>query len=431
MLESSRHLPAIPMGSSEAVHRVAGASAHDCPSILDAGPHRPGNGWMASRPFFHETVDWRGRHATTTALEGLLGRLELELEATGRPAVLALSYEAGCLLQASSLSEARAGELLQSLEKLELGRPIADLAIYESWIDSAAAIGNDVAAPSIAPFTVTPWRPALDQPAYAQAVEATRRAIADGDIYQLNLVNELRGRCDGDPASLYLAAREHTPAPYLAMLKRPEFALVSLSPERFLSREGEILKAAPIKGTARRSPDPAEDARIAAALVADPKNRAENVMIADLFRNDLGRLAVTGTVRATAIAELQSFPTVHHLVSEIECELRPGVSLLEILRATFPSGSITGAPKLRAMELIGELEPAPRGFSMGAIGVFRSRTSWEMSVAIRTLEVRGREATFPVGGAITWDSTPEGEWEECLVKRRALDQALEAARLAP
>lgn len=385
---------------------------------------------MASYPVFHKTVDWRGRHASTGALEALLQRLEGELEANGRPAVLALSYEAGCLLQAASLGEMRAGELLQSLEKFELGRPIADLAIYESWIDPATAIEPETESPAITPFTATQWHPALNWSAYARAVEATRRAIAEGDIYQLNLVNEFRARCDPDPAALYLAAREHTPAPYLALLKRPKFSLVSLSPERFLSRDGDVLKAAPIKGTAGRSADPAEDARIAAALKTDPKNRAENVMIADLFRNDLGRLAVTGSVQATAIAELQSFPTVHHLVSEIECELRPGVTLLEILRATFPSGSITGAPKLRAMELIGEFEPAPRGFSMGAIGVFRSRTSWEMSVAIRTLEVRGRTATFPVGGAITWDSTPEGEWEECLVKRAALDQALEAARAA-
>jgi anthranilate/para-aminobenzoate synthase component I len=202
--------------------------------------------------------------------------------------------------------------------------------------------------------------------------------------------------------------------------------VVSISPERFLRVEPQtkLVEAWPIKGTRRRGVDEQEDALLRRELLSSEKDRAENVMIVDLLRNDLGRVCHYGSVEVAELCRLEEHPTLFHLVSKVRGALRDEVTAGELLRACFPCGSITGAPKIRAMEIIDEVETAPRGLSMGAIGYFGFDGSLDLSVAIRTMTVRERVARFNVGGGIVADSDPALEYEESLIKARALLRAL-------
>ena len=270
---------------------------------------------------------------------------------------------------------------------------------------------------------------------YAAAVGRIRQHIYAGDIYQANLTQQFN--CPlraGDSAErVFLRLRREHPASFAAFLRRREDTVVSASPERFLrvSRDegaGALRVAAwPIKGTRGRGGTAAEDERLKEELRRSAKDAAENVMIVDLLRNDLGRVCRYGTVEVNALCELQEHPTLFHLVSKVSGLLRAEVSAGELLRATFPCGSITGAPKLRAMEIIDACERAPRGLSMGAIGYFSFDGRADLSVAIRTMTLRsdGR-ARFNVGGGVVAESDPEAEYEESLVKARALLSALGA-----
>jgi para-aminobenzoate synthetase component 1 len=199
--------------------------------------------------------------------------------------------------------------------------------------------------------------------------------------------------------------------------------VVSASPERFVSVRGDRIETRPIKGTRPRGRDPAADAALAAELAASEKDRAENVMIVDLARNDLGRVARYGTVAVERLCELERHPGVHHLVSTVSARLRPGIGTADVIRATFPPGSVTGAPKVRAMSIIDELEPVRRGPYCGAIGWFGGG-DLELSVAIRTFVSAGERLHLHVGGAVTSDSDPSGEWQETMHKAaRLLDAA--------
>ncbi len=353
------------------------------------------------------------------ALENFLDRLDRHAARTDRVCVLALSYDFAMLLEG-----------LPTHPGLAPGSLLADLAVY---------VPSSQPRPHPVPQCATPLPPvsnfvaesALSRETYLELVERIRQLIAAGDVYQLNLVRTLAGSLPGGLLPWFETAAAHQVAPYLTWLRRGGLELLSLSPESFLRRDGGRLVASPIKGTAPRSPDPLRDLELARALEADPKNRAENVMIADLLRNDLGRVARSGGVRVRRLCALESFPTVHHLVTEVEADVARDVAPSSILRATFPCGSITGAPKRRAMELIRELEPEPRGFSMGAIGWFRGWEQWELCVSIRTLSFEGGRWRYPVGGAITWDSHPEAEWEETITKCQALAGVMaEASRTA-
>ncbi len=269
---------------------------------------------------------------------------------------------------------------------------------------------------------------------YAEAVRRIKRHIYAGDIYQANLTQQFTCPLSaGDSAErLFLRLRREHPASFAAFLRRREDVVVSASPERFLrvSRDegaGERrVEAWPIKGTRARGRSAREDARLKEDLRRSAKDAAENVMIVDLLRNDLGRVCRYGTVEVAALCEVQEHPTLFHLVSKVRGRLRAGVTAGELLRATFPCGSITGAPKLRAMELIDACERAPRGLSMGALGYFSFDGRLDLSVAIRTMTLRARTARFNVGGGIVAESDPEAEYEESLVKARALLNALGA-----
>jgi para-aminobenzoate synthetase component 1 len=270
---------------------------------------------------------------------------------------------------------------------------------------------------------------------YAAAVRRIKRHIYAGDIYQANLTQQFAcPLAAGDSAErVFLRLRREHPASFAAFLRRREDIVVSASPERFLrvsleeTGDGRRVEAWPIKGTRARGATAAEDARLREELQRSAKDAAENVMIVDLMRNDLGRLCRYGTVEVAALCEVQEHPTLFHLVSKVRGRLRAEVSAGELLRAAFPCGSITGAPKLRAMEIIDDCERAPRGLSMGAVGYFSFDGRVDLSVAIRTMTIgRDHTARFNVGGGIVAESDPEAEYEESLVKARALLRALGA-----
>ncbi len=275
--------------------------------------------------------------------------------------------------------------------------------------------------------------PTLSREHYARQVEQLQQWIAAGDIYQANYTFPLRSLSDGSPRQIYRELLQQQPATYAAVLRLapPDLAppiILSFSPELFFQTgsAGSILTR-PMKGTVARSTEPAADAHAAAWLAADPKNRAEHVMIVDLLRNDLGRICQTGSVQTENLFAVQSLPTVHQMVSDVRGQLRPGTSLLQIFRALFPSGSITGAPKLRAMQLLHQAENEPRGVYTGTIGYIAPNGESCFSVAIRTLTLRPsssqQQVTYGVGGGIVTDSTAPGEYREALLKSAFIRRA--------
>jgi para-aminobenzoate synthetase/4-amino-4-deoxychorismate lyase len=272
------------------------------------------------------------------------------------------------------------------------------------------------------PVTVGAFAPVAPGAAgHVAAVAECRERIAAGEIFQANLCLRLEGRWSGEPADLFARAAGALEPRHAAMIAGPWGAVCSLSPELFLRRRGRRVITEPIKGTAPRHGGAAEDAR--AELAASAKNRAENVMIVDLMRNDLGRVCEYGSVGVAELAEPRPAPGVWHLVSTVAGTLRPEVGDAELLRASFPPGSVTGAPKIQTMRVIAELEATAREAYTGAIGYASPLAGLELNVAIRTLETRGDRIWMGAGGGIVADSEPEAELEECLVKARPVIEA--------
>ena len=270
---------------------------------------------------------------------------------------------------------------------------------------------------------------------YLSDIATCRDHLVAGDSYELCLTDQISLDHDGDPLALYRRLRRVNPAPYSAYLRCGDLAVLSSSPERFLRIEaGGGVEARPIKGTCRRSADPAEDRRLADRLRASEKNRAENLMIADLMRNDLGSVCEVGSVHVPALMEVESFETVHQLVTTVRGRFRDEVGPAAAVRACFPPGSMTGAPKRRAMEILDGLEGAPRGVYSGAIGYLGLGGGCDLSVAIRTIVLADGRASVGAGGAIVLDSDPEAEHEEMLLKAaaplRALDPSLQPASIS-
>ncbi len=263
---------------------------------------------------------------------------------------------------------------------------------------------------------------------YLRAIERAKDYIAAGDIFQVNLSRRFEARISISAPELYLRLRRINPAPMAAYLGGDDFAVVSASPERFLRVRGGRVETRPIKGTRPRGRTPEEDAALARELLRSEKDAAELAMIVDLERNDLGRVCSYGTVRVTRPKALESFPTVHHLVATVVGRLHAGCDRTELLKATFPGGSITGAPKIRAMQIIDELEPTRRSVYTGAIGYLGFDGGMDLNIAIRTFLVRGDRAWFQAGGGIVADSQPESEYDETTQKARALIEAVAAGR---
>jgi para-aminobenzoate synthetase component 1 len=263
---------------------------------------------------------------------------------------------------------------------------------------------------------------------YLRAVARLVEYIHAGDLFQANLSQRLEVKLAEPPLALYRRLRQLNPAPFAAYFDGGDMIVASSSPERFLRvHEGRGVEARPIKGTRPRGVSPEHDAALGLALTESEKDRAENVMIVDLLRNDLSRVCVPGTVRAPELFTLEHYATVHHLVSTVVGELAPEHDVVDLLRAAFPGGSITGAPKIRAMQIIAELEPTQRAVYCGSIGYLSRTGALDTSIAIRTYLILGDDVYFQVGGGIVADSDPEQEYWETLHKGQGLVAALASA----
>jgi para-aminobenzoate synthetase component 1 len=259
----------------------------------------------------------------------------------------------------------------------------------------------------------------IDRDEYRRQFARIQAWIRDGDCYQVNYTQRFDAYVEGDGWQAYREMHALNPVPFGAFLRFDKLEILSFSPERFLKLEGRHVTTEPIKGTRPRSEDPDKDLHLQHELSQSLKDRAENLMIVDLLRNDLGRVCAPGSIDVRDLFKVESFPTVHHMVSTVSGRLRNGEDALSLLRACFPGGSITGAPKIRAMEIIEELEPARRGIYCGAIGYIGFNGDMDTSIVIRTLVRRGDRAHYWVGGGIVADSDPDEEYQECLDKARA------------
>ncbi|MEX2600196.1 MAG: aminodeoxychorismate synthase component I [Balneolaceae bacterium] len=255
---------------------------------------------------------------------------------------------------------------------------------------------------------------------YLDRIRQAQEMIREGEFYEVNLSHVLVGDYSGDPYSLFREMRRRGPVPFSAFLQTEKFSVCCASPERFLCKRGRRIFSQPIKGTSARGHDLKTDRELKERLVQSEKERAENLMIVDLVRHDLSRVSRPGSVRVPELFALQSFETVHQLISTVEGEALEGVDPVTILKSCFPMGSMTGAPKIRAMEAIEDLEDYKRGIYSGAIGYLTPEDNFDFNVVIRTAILGNGHLYYPVGGAITSDSDPLKEWEETLVKARAL-----------
>jgi para-aminobenzoate synthetase len=302
------------------------------------------------------------------------------------------------------------------------------------WLDRAEAVAGAwmgwIDPPAIALLDVEAYLE-QDRPAYLNGIAACMAALEAGETYEVCLTTRVRLPPVPDPLDFYLWQRANNPAPYSAFLRYGDLAIASSSPERFLMVDADgWAECRPIKGTAPRSADPAQDQLVAKALAEDEKTRAENLMITDLLRNDLGVVCDIGTVHVPHLMAIESFETVHQLVSTIRGRLRDDVEPPDGIRACFPGGSMTGAPKKRTMEIIDDLEGEARGVYSGAIGYLGLSGGCDLNIVIRTIVMDGETTTIGTGGAIVMQSDHEAEYQEIMLKARALINAL-AAYAAP
>jgi para-aminobenzoate synthetase component 1 len=290
-------------------------------------------------------------------------------------------------------------------------------------------LGQAITPPE--PFrTTSAFHSNMDRAAYACAFARIREYILSGDVYQVNFAQRLSADASGDPWEAYLRLRRRMASPFSAFMADGDTALLSLSPERFLRVSGGRVETRPIKGTVRRGNDPETDRARADALLASPKDRAENVMIVDLMRNDIGRACRTGSVHVGKLCSLESYANVHHLVSVVTGELSPDETPLSLLEHCFPGGSITGAPKIRAMQVIDELEPDARSIYCGSAGYISFDGNMDTSITIRSLAWDGRKIHAWGGGGIVADSACDTEYRESLTKVEPLLEELQPGAIA-
>ncbi len=383
-----------------------------------------------TEPFaLFDDATWPTRGALL--MHGVEGLIEAREPADVAPALAAIDEAVGrgliaagyCAYELGYVFEPRLAGLLP-----RTGRPLLRFHLFGTqerltakartrWLmerAQGAAVSGEVSA-------------ALTAAAHRAKVERVRQLIGDGDVYQVNLTFKLRTG-GGDAFATYLALREKARAGACAFLRFTDEDVLSLSPEQFLAVDGGRITARPMKGTVARAPDTAGDERRRQELLSDEKQRAENLMIVDLLRNDLARVAETGSVRVSDLFTVETYPRFHTLTSGIQATLAAPASLGRLLPALFPCGSVTGAPKIRAMEIIREVEDEPRGVYCGAVG-YAMRHRMAFNVAIRTLTLHDGQAEMGVGGGIVWDSEPDAEFAECLLKARFLVDADEPFRL--
>ncbi len=351
--------------------------------------------------------------------------------ATGDVALIATGFPEGV----PDAAQERVGWVLRRLEGTgrdngATPRPIRSRTSFDSRFPIRGRIRDLRQDERITPpqgtgeFQVGALTSTFTRPTYLDAVRRVKEYLEQGEIYQANLSQRFAASFAGDPWALYERVRAANPAPFAAYLGFPDAAVLSASPELFLRLQDRQVETRPIKGTRPRGVTPEEDRRLAMELEASAKDRAENLMIVDLLRNDLGRVCAIGSVHVPQMFAVESHPTVHHLVSAVTGTLAEGRTPVELLAACFPGGSVTGAPKIRAMQVIEELEPVRRGVYCGAIGYIGFNGNMALNIPIRTMVVKDGRLTFSAGGAIVQDSEPEAEYQETLDKVRGLMRGL-------
>lgn len=296
--------------------------------------------------------------------------------------------------------------------------------VFMRWTDVRSFAAGCPLPFDVGRAEVSSPEPMITKEAYEAAIRTSKRHIEEGDIYEINLSHPIVAGVEGDARAVYAAMRDAGPVPFGAYMEWDGAGVCCASPERFVSKEGRALRSDPIKGTTGRGATPEHDETLRGELLASEKNRAENLMIVDLVRHDFSRVCVPGSVKVDRLFDIQTFRTVHQMVSTVVGLLREDVGVEAVLAACFPMGSMTGAPKIRAMQLIEELETWKRGIYSGAIGYITETGDFSFNVVIRSAVIRDGTLTYGVGGAITSDSDPEAEWEETMVKARALVHAI-------
>jgi para-aminobenzoate synthetase/4-amino-4-deoxychorismate lyase len=367
-------------------------------AVLDFADDCPAGG----RALFTNPVEIISAHALEE-VRPALGRVE-RAAAEGFYAVGFVAYEA-----------APAFDRALAVKPGQAGLPLLWFAVFGPPSEVETAAGE---------YRVSGWTPSIGRAEYERNVEAVREAIARGDTYQVNYTLRLRARFEGDDFAFYERLRAAQPTRFAAYINAGRFRVLSASPELFFRRAGRRVETRPMKGTAARGRWREEDERVAARLVASGKERAENLMIVDLLRNDLGRVAETGSVNVEELFRVERYPTVLQMTSTVAATLREGVTLEELFAALFPCGSVTGAPKVSTTRFIAALEDSPRGVYCGAVGFVAPGGDAAFNVAIRTVVVDAGtgEAVYGTGGGVTWDSTPGGEYAEALEKAKLLTE---------
>ncbi|KQP34925.1 aminodeoxychorismate synthase component I [Methylobacterium sp. Leaf100] len=380
------------------------------PYRIDPEPGEPGFTGGAIGYFAYDLGERLERVAAPARRAGLCDDIAFNLYDT----VLTIDHKSGtCRLMATGFPE-RDPAARQA-------RAQARLALFAHCLSGARPTPEPAAQGPLV------WHSNFTKGAYEAAVERVRDYIRAGDIYQANIAQRFEASLPAgfDALGLYRRLRATNPATFGAYLAFETLRVASSSPERFLKLSGRDIETRPIKGTVRRVADLAEDARLGAALQADPKERAENIMIVDLLRNDLSRICEPHSVRVPVLCGLESYASVHHLVSVVTGTLKDGMDAIDLIQATFPGGSITGAPKLRAMDIITEIEGDARELYCGAIGALGFDGSLDTSIAIRTVVMDGHTAVLQAGGGVTLLSDPGREYEETLTKAARVFQAFE------
>lgn len=457
----------IPLTADELLRALLSISSHRRLSVLDScGTGQPSANYLIAGFDPFEIIESWGNQLRISTRDEIEYAAESDLPATLDERLAEYRVESALpdgLPVAGACIATFSYELAYRLERLRLNssapsvpdEPDATLAFYDTLVVHDYRKGKtqvvgvagfdrvaDIADAVLEAHSRAVENPAAAQPAaytvesnftreeYLAKVRLIKEHIAAGDIYQANLTQQLTCALSAEskPEDIFLRLRRDYPAPFAAFLRRGEDVVISASPERFLRVEAvsdvRHVEAWPIKGTCPRGGSADEDNRLRAELLTSEKDRAENVMIVDLLRNDLGRVCRYGSVEVVELCALEEHPTLFHLVSKVRGVLRAEITAGALVRAAFPCGSITGAPKIRAMEIIADVETRPRGLSMGAIGYFSFTGLLDLNVAIRTMRLRDHVAVFNVGGGIVTDSCPSLEYEESLLKARALLFAL-------
>jgi len=357
-------------------------------------------------------------YETVRYIESRLARLPEKPDPLGTPDIILLQSEEIAVFD-------NLASKLYFVVYADPGSPDALAQAKRRLGELVASLRQPVRVPDHGPGTVAEPSSSIEEAAYLQAVARSKQYIFDGDIMQVQISRRLSRRYDGDPLALYRSLRTINPSPYMFYFDMGDFQVVGASPEILVRLEGGKVTLRPIAGTRRRGATPEEDVALAEELLADPKERAEHVMLIDLGRNDVGRIARTGSVRVTENMVVERYSHVMHIVSNVEGTLKPGLDAIEVLKATFPAGTVTGTPKVRAMEIIHELEPDKRCIYAGAVGYLGYHGDMDVAIAIRTGVVKDGELHVQAAAGIVADSVPQSEWNETTMKVRATLRAAE------